>query len=106
MAGESEVDRENREGEKEMAENEGANEGTKETARGSKAANRRSSSQKELFSVPAFRQSKARTGSFIPLSSVLSIFRESLARIMKARILPPIVPDSTMPDVVYFFYKA
>lgn len=77
--------------------------------RGSNAANRRSSSQKELFSVSAFRQSKTRTNPpsslFLSLLSV-STFHDLLARIMKARILRPIVPDSTMPDIVYFFHRA
>lgn len=57
MAEESEVNRENREEEKEITKNKGVD----KMARGSKAANRRSSSQKELFSFPAFRQSKTRT---------------------------------------------
>lgn len=103
MAEEGEVNRENRE-EKEITENKGVDEGTKwQEVRRLKIVGHLL--KRNCF--PSQRSVSQRPERILhPAGPFLSIFCDLLARIMKARILPPIVSDSTMLDVVYFFYKA
>lgn len=102
MAGESAVNRENREEEKEITENKGVDEGTEWQEV------RRLHIVGHLLKRNCFpsRRSVSQRPRLHPSRPFLSIFCDFLVRIMKAHILPPIVSDSTMPDVVYFFYKA
>lgn len=97
------MNRENREGEEEMAENKGANEGTKRE-KGFECCK-----SSVIFSKGVvFRPNVPSVKDQDPPVSLLLVptFRDLLVRIMKARILPSIVLESTMPDIVYFFHKA